>query len=277
MRSIFQKMILLFSSMTICLLATYAEAEASRDYSATLAQTEQLKSVAGKLRSEFTQQLRRSSVYGPLVVRTVWLKSYARQINRQARFQINCDWRREISSIHQAVCDMEALIYQAQLRAAYGLERPIAPQCLDCIYQRLGQCKSIVYALCVDGGFIQPVYEPSPTPALPAPGYLPESVLPGEGVPTPAPQPAENELIAPGPPLTLNRLPNPNPLAAAPQATSLHTPFQSTLSLRQLPPRTPGRLTDRDLLSPLSPTPPVYWNGPFRATPPTDNFSRLGN
>ncbi|MCH2181034.1 MAG: hypothetical protein MK108_03430 [Mariniblastus sp.] len=277
MRLIFPKILFLFGFMTACLLAVRAEAEGNRDYSATLAKTDELKVVAGKLRSEFTQQLRRSDVYGPLLVRTVWLKSYARQINRRARFQFNCDWRREISSIDQAVCDMEALMYQAQLRAAYGLERPIDPQCLACIYQLLGQCKSIIYALCVDGGFIQPVYQPAAPPTLPAPGYLPESVLPGQSVPTPARQPTESELIAPGPPLTLNRLPNQIPMTGPTGTLALPTPTRSTLSPRRLPWSTAGRPPETTLSSPLSTAPPVYWNGPFRAAPPTDSFSLFGN
>lgn len=249
MHLIVPKAVFLFCFLATCCLAILSDAEENRDYSVTCAKTDELKMVAAKMRSEFTSQMRRSSVYGPLLVRTVWLKSYARRINRRARFQFDCDWRQEIGNINQAICDIEALMSQAQLRAAYGLERPIDPYCLTCIYQLIGQSKSIVYCLCVDGGFIQPVYELGPTPGLPAPGYLPQPVVPGERVPTPAAEPAESDLIAPGPPLTLRRL-----------------PWQS-----------PVRSAEPTSVSPLPSDPPVYWNGPFRAARPAERFNLIGN
>ena len=277
MHLIVPKAVFLFCFLAACCLAIHSDAEENRDYSATCAKTDELKMVATKMRSEFTSQMRRSSVYGPLLVRTVWLKSYARQINRRARFQFDCDWRQEIGNINQAICDIEALMSQAQLRAAYGLERPIDPYCLTCIYQLIGQSKSIVYCLCVDGGFIQPVYELGPTPGLPAPGYLPQPVVPGERVPTPAAQPAESDLIAPGPPLTLRRLPTQSPVRSAEPVLAAPLPPDSTLTLRRPPWQSPGRSAEPALASPLPSAPPVYWNGPFRAARPAERFNPIGN
>ena len=277
MHLIFPKTVFLFCFLAACCLAILSDAEENRDYSVTCAKTDELKMVATKMRSEFTSQLRHSSVYGPLLVRTVWLKSYARQINRRARFQFDCDWRHEIGNINQAICDIEALMSQAQLRAAYGLERPIDPYCLTCIYQLIGQSKSIVYCLCVDGGFIQPVYELGPTPGLPAPGYLPQPVVPGERVPTPAAEPAESDLIAPGPPLTLRRLPWQSPVGSTEPTLASPLPSDSTLTLRRLPWQSPVRSTEPALVSPLPSAPPAYWNGPFRAARPAERFNLIGN
>ncbi len=283
MHLIVPKAVFLFCFLAACCLAILSDAEENRDYSVTCAKTDELKMVAAKMRSEFTSQMRRSSVYGPLLVRTVWLKSYARRINRRARFQFDCDWRQEIGNINQAICDIEALMSQAQLRAAYGLERPIDPYCLTCIYQLIGQSKSIVYCLCVDGGFIQPVYELGPTPSLPtpgylpAPGYLPQPVVPGERVPTPAAEPAESDLIAPGPPLTLRRLPWQSPVRSAEPTPASPPPSDSALTLRRLPWQSPVRSAEPASVSPLPSDPPVYWNGPFRAARPAERFNLIGN
>ena len=268
---------------SICFLATLAltpavEAEEYRNYSVTLAKTDELKVVATELRSEFTDQLRRSSVYGPLIVRTVWVKSSARKINRRARIQRNCDWLQEIGRINQAVCEMEALLSQAQLRAAYGLDRPIDPVCLDCIYQLIGRCKGIVYCLCVDGGFLQPAYQLGPTPATPAPGYIPETTIPVPRVPTPAIDPSGSELTAPGPPpLTLRRAPWQSPAAESSRLESTAPgPRSTTLrpAARQQP---PGRRIESVLSTTRSAAPPVYSNGPFGAQRTYETLRGFGN
>ena len=272
---------------SICFAVTLAltsagQAEEYRNYSVTLDKTDELKVLATKLRSEFTDQLRRSSVHGPLLVRIVWVKSSARKINRRARIQRNCDWLEEIGRINQAVCEMEALLSQAQLRAAYGLDRPIDPRCLDCIYQLLGQCKGIVYSLCVDGRFLQPTYQLGPTPAIPAPSYLPEPTNPSPRVPTPALEPAleapQSELMAPGPPpLTLKRAPwHRSGTESSRLESTAPGPWTTTL-----PPVPRQQSMTRTIESVLSATrsaaPPVYSNGPFGAQRTYETLRGFGN
>ncbi len=275
-----------------CLLASgwlslCVAAESQRDYSITRTKTEELKGVATQLRTEFTGQLRRSDAYGPLLVRTVWLKSYARKINRRSRFQFDCDWRSDIVDIHDAICQIEALMGQVQLRAAYGLEPPLEPAGLNCIYQLIGRGKTIVYELWIDGGFAQPeftqpgfgqpMYPVNPTPSLPAPNYLPESIVPQENIPTPAAEPTDSELIAPGPPLTLG--PKSNSIRQSISNTAMiPTPTgDNRLTVGRMPWSKSDRLASPTFPTPRSSSPPVYWNGPFRVVRPTENSYRLGN
>lgn len=245
----FTTLIALIFAMTVS-----ATANSAGDYTVTCQKTDEIKSIAGDMRAEFTNHLRKSRVYGQLMVRTVKMKANARKINRRARIQRNCDWRKQIDKIYEANCEIEALIAEAQLRASHGLDRPIDPACLTCIYQLIAQANDAVACLMVDGGFAQPVYEVE-SPALNAPefdpGYAPMELPPAELIP-------ELEQLPP----PVERVPTP----ATPNQDSgptLASPLQSTTT-SQSTPRT-------------APTPATQDWGSIRAAKPREKSSVIDN